>query len=110
MVPGYYIGTLGNAPPLPGGIGGVEGGMIGAFLGFGVKGSLATVAVLGDRTISYWLPTGPGAIAYFHLRGRHDTPSATEPDPTRARDSHDPATRGESRKVDDDGSPREAAR
>ena len=57
---GYYIGTLGNALPVPGGIGGVEGGMIGAFLGFGLKGSLATLAVLGYRTISYWLPTGPG--------------------------------------------------
>lgn len=49
---GYYIGTLGNALPVPGGIGGVEGGMIGAFLGFSVKGSLATLAVLGYRTIS----------------------------------------------------------
>jgi uncharacterized membrane protein YbhN (UPF0104 family) len=51
----------------------VEGGMIGAFLGFGVRGSLATLAILGYRTISCWLPTGPGAIAYFHLRHRHDT-------------------------------------
>ena len=110
VVAGYYIGTLGNALPLPGGIGGVEGGMIGAFLGFGVNCSLATLAVLGYRTISYWLPTGPGAIAYFHLRGRHDTPTASEPDPVRARDSRDPATRGESGKVNDDGSPREAAR
>ena len=47
--------------------------MIGAFLGFGVRGSLATLAILGYRTISCWLPTGPGTIAYFHLRHRHDT-------------------------------------
>lgn len=68
LVTGYYIGTLGTALPLPGGIGGVEGGMIGAFIGFGVKAPLATIAVLGYRTISYWLPTIPGVIAYFHLR------------------------------------------
>jgi putative heme transporter len=68
LVTGYYLGTLGSALPLPGGIGGVEGGMIGAFIGFGVKAPLATVAVLGYRTISYWLPTVPGVIAYFHLR------------------------------------------
>ena len=68
LVIGYYIGTLGNALPLPGGIGGVEGGMIGAFLAFGVQGRLAVLAVLGYRTISYWLPTLPGAVAYWRLR------------------------------------------
>jgi uncharacterized protein (TIRG00374 family) len=68
LVMGYYVGTLGNTLPLPGGIGGVEGGMIGSFLAFGVNGSLAVLAVLGYRTISYWLPTLPGMIAYFRLR------------------------------------------
>ncbi|MGO9498414.1 MAG: lysylphosphatidylglycerol synthase transmembrane domain-containing protein [Solirubrobacteraceae bacterium] len=69
LVMGYYVGTLGNALPLPGGIGGVEGGMIGAFLAFGVNGPLTVLAVLAYRTISYWLPTVPGAIAYIRLRG-----------------------------------------
>jgi putative heme transporter len=68
LVAGYFIGTLGSTLPLPAGIGGVEGGMIGAFLGFGVSAPVATLAVLGYRTISYWLPTLPGAIAYLHLR------------------------------------------
>ena len=65
---GYYVGTLANVLPLPGRIGGVEGGMIGSFLAFGVEKSLAVIAVLGYRTISYWLPTIPGAIAYLRLR------------------------------------------
>ncbi len=68
LVMGYYVGTLANTLPLPGGIGGVEGGMIGSFLAFGVNGSLAVIAVLAYRTISYWLPTIPGAIAYVRLR------------------------------------------
>lgn len=68
LVMGYYVGTLANTLPLPGGIGGVEGGMIGSFLAFGVNGSLAVLAVLAYRTISYWLPTIPGAIAYIRLR------------------------------------------
>jgi uncharacterized protein (TIRG00374 family) len=68
LVMGYYVGTLANTLPLPGGIGGVEGGMIGAFLAFGVNPSLAVLAVLAYRTISYWLPTVPGAIAYLRLR------------------------------------------
>jgi uncharacterized protein (TIRG00374 family) len=70
LVMAYYVGTLANVLPLPGGIGGVEGGMIGSFLAFGVNGSLAVLAVLAYRTISYWLPTWPGAIAYVRLRRR----------------------------------------
>lgn len=68
LVMGYYVGTLANTLPLPGGIGGVEGGMIGSFLAFGVNGSLAVLAVLAYRTISYWLPTVPGVVAYVQLR------------------------------------------
>jgi putative heme transporter len=64
----YFLGTLGNLLPLPGGLGGVEGGMIGAFAAFGVKFNLALLAVLSYRAISFWLPTLPGAIAYLQLR------------------------------------------
>jgi uncharacterized membrane protein YbhN (UPF0104 family) len=64
----YFIGTLGNLLPLPGGLGGVEGGMIGAFAAFGVDFNLAVLAVIAYRAISFWLPTLPGAIAYFQLR------------------------------------------
>jgi hypothetical protein len=63
-----YVGMLVNTLPLPGGIGGVEGGLIGAFLAFGVNPSLAVLAVLAYRTISYWLPTVPGVIAYLRLQ------------------------------------------
>jgi hypothetical protein len=63
-----YVGTLANLLPFPGGIGGVEGGMIGAFLAFGAQAHLTLLAVLAYRTISYWLPTVPGAIAYWRLR------------------------------------------
>jgi uncharacterized protein (TIRG00374 family) len=64
----YFVGMLGNLLPLPGGLGGVEGGMIGAFAAFGVDVNLAVIAVLSYRAISFWLPTIPGAIAYFQLR------------------------------------------
>jgi uncharacterized protein (TIRG00374 family) len=69
LVLGYFLGALGNALPVPGGIGGVEGGMIGVFLAFGVPGSVAVLAVLAYRAISYWLPTLPGLVAYARLRG-----------------------------------------
>jgi uncharacterized protein (TIRG00374 family) len=69
IVSGYFVGLLGNLLPLPGGIGGVDAGMIGAFTAFGVDGSLALVAVLVYRLFAFWLPSIPGAIAYFQLRG-----------------------------------------
>jgi uncharacterized membrane protein YbhN (UPF0104 family) len=64
----YFVGMFANLLPLPGGVGGVEGGMIGAFAAFGVELKLAVLAVLAYRAISFWLPTVPGAIAYFQLR------------------------------------------
>jgi uncharacterized protein (TIRG00374 family) len=64
----YFVGTLGNLLPLPGGLGGVEGGMIGAFAAFGVDFHLSVLAVLAYRAISFWLPTIPGVLAYFNLR------------------------------------------
>jgi putative heme transporter len=68
IVLGYFCGQLGNLLPLPGGIGGVDGGMIGAFIAFGVPGGLAVVAVLVYRGFSFWLPTIPGIVAYVQLR------------------------------------------
>lgn len=56
-----------NTLPIPGGIGAVDGGMIGALIGFGVDGGLALVAVLSYRAFSFWLPTVPGVIAYVQL-------------------------------------------
>jgi uncharacterized membrane protein YbhN (UPF0104 family) len=76
----YFVGMIGNLLPLPGGLGGVEGGMIGALAAFGVELHLAVLAVLAYRGISFWLPTLPGAVAYFQLRRtvarwRHEEPS-----------------------------------
>jgi uncharacterized protein (TIRG00374 family) len=68
IVMAYFVGFLGNLLPLPGGIGGVDGGMIGMFVAFDVPLGLATVAVLVYRGFAFWLPTIPGAIAYFQLR------------------------------------------
>jgi len=64
----YFVGMLANTLPLPGGVGGVEGGMIATAIGFGIDEGLAIVAVLSYRAIAFWLPTVPGALAYVHLR------------------------------------------
>jgi uncharacterized membrane protein YbhN (UPF0104 family) len=68
LVQAFFVGMLGNLLPLPGGVGGVEGGMIGAFSAFGVSTGLAVVAVLVYRAFTFWLPLVPGIVAYFQLR------------------------------------------
>lgn len=68
VVLAYFVGQLANVLPLPGGIGGVEGGMIGSFIALGVNGSTAALAVLTYRFISFWLPIVPGSVAYLRLR------------------------------------------
>ena len=68
IVMSYFLGMLANTLPLPGGIGGVDGGMIGAFVAFGVDAELAVIAVLSYRAFAFWLPTLPGAVAYLQLR------------------------------------------
>jgi uncharacterized protein (TIRG00374 family) len=68
IVMAYFIGMFGNTLPLPGGIGGVDGGMIGAFTAFGVSIELSIVSVLTYRAFAFWLPTLPGAVAYLQLR------------------------------------------
>jgi uncharacterized membrane protein YbhN (UPF0104 family) len=68
IVQAFFVGMLGNLLPMPGGVGGVEGGMIASFVAFGVDGGLAVVAVLIYRAFTFWLPLIPGVIAYFQLR------------------------------------------
>ena len=68
IVMAYFVGMLGNVLPLPGGIGGVDGGMIGAFTAFGVNVELSIVAVLAYRAFAFWIPTIPGAVAFIQLR------------------------------------------
>jgi uncharacterized membrane protein YbhN (UPF0104 family) len=64
----FFVGMLANLLPLPGGVGGVDGGMVGALIAFGVEPELALLAVLGYRGFVFWLPIVPGAIAYLTLR------------------------------------------
>ncbi|WP_187368945.1 lysylphosphatidylglycerol synthase transmembrane domain-containing protein [Baekduia soli] len=78
LVMAYLLGMLGNLLPLPGGIGGVEGGMVGACAGFDIDASTALVAVLAYRTISVWLPALPGVLALATLRRAAESADAVQ--------------------------------
>jgi uncharacterized membrane protein YbhN (UPF0104 family) len=68
VVMAYFIGMLANTLPLPGGVGGVDGGMVAVLVAFGTDPGLAVVAVLAYRGFAFWLPIIPGAAAWITLR------------------------------------------
>jgi uncharacterized protein (TIRG00374 family) len=68
LVLGYLIGQLGNLVPLPGGIGGTEGGLVGVFALYHVNVAEATAAVLLYRLFQLAIPALLGAPAFVLLR------------------------------------------
>jgi uncharacterized membrane protein YbhN (UPF0104 family) len=65
---GYLIGQLGGLLPLPGGVGGIDGGLIGTLVVYGAPVAATAAAVLAYRIILFWLPLVGGAIAFAMLR------------------------------------------
>jgi putative heme transporter len=80
LVMGYFVGMAANALPIPGGIGVVEGGMVGALVAFGVEAGPAIVGVLSYRAFAFWLPMIPGLVAYLRLLRTSPAVSADYPD------------------------------
>jgi uncharacterized membrane protein YbhN (UPF0104 family) len=72
---GYLIGQLGGALPLPGGIGGIDGGLIGTLIVYGAPADATVAAVLAYRLILFWLPLLGGAAAFLSLRRGLNDPS-----------------------------------
>ncbi len=64
----YLIGQLGNLIPIPGGIGGVELGLVATLVLYGLPALLSTAAVLLYRVIELWVPAILGAVAFVQLR------------------------------------------
>jgi uncharacterized protein (TIRG00374 family) len=68
IVLAYQIGYLANIVPLPGGVGVLDGGLIGMLVIYGVPAIPATAAVLAYHAIALWVPTAIGTIAFMLLR------------------------------------------
>ncbi len=68
VVLAYQIGYLSNFIPVPGGIGVLDGSMIGMLVLYGVGGTVATAATLAYHAISLWVPAIWGTIAFVLLQ------------------------------------------
>jgi uncharacterized protein (TIRG00374 family) len=64
----YLIGELGGLIPVPGGIGGVDAGLVGTFVLYNVPITAAASAVLAYRAIALWVPAILGSAAFVTLR------------------------------------------
>lgn len=75
---GYLIGQLGGLLPLPGGLGGIDGGLIGTLIVYGTPAAVTVAAVLVYRVILFWLPLLAGAVAFASLRRALNRPDRPE--------------------------------
>jgi uncharacterized protein (TIRG00374 family) len=66
----YLIGQLGSLIPIPGGIGGVDGGLIGTLVVYGVDPADAAAAVIAYRGLLLTIPAALGLPALAVLRRR----------------------------------------
>ena len=66
----YLVGQLGSLIPIPGGIGGVDAGLIGTLVLYGVDATDAAVAVIAYRGLLLAIPAILGLPALALLRRR----------------------------------------
>jgi uncharacterized membrane protein YbhN (UPF0104 family) len=77
----YLAGYLPNVLPIPGGIGILDAGLVGALGLYGMPLTHAAAAVLVYHAVAFWIPTLGGMLAYTRLRPRLASPA---PAPTPA--------------------------
>jgi uncharacterized membrane protein YbhN (UPF0104 family) len=69
LVQGFFVGMVANLFPLtPGGIGAVDGGLIGTLVLFGQPAAEVFAGVLTFRVLTFWLVIPFGVVALFQLR------------------------------------------
>ncbi len=77
LILGYIIGYLANLIPIPGGVGVLEGGLVGTLILYGAPATQTTAAVLVYHAIAFWIPSLGGLWAYRQIQ---QTLSAHQPD------------------------------
>jgi uncharacterized protein (TIRG00374 family) len=64
---GYLIGQLGGLIPVPGGIGGIDLGLIGVLVAYGTPAAGTAAAVFAYHVILFWLPLVIGGVLFARL-------------------------------------------
>ncbi len=79
----YTVGQLGGLVPLPGGVGGTDGGLIAAFALLGTPVGVAAAAVLAYRAFQLGVPAILGLAAFASLRRTlaGECPDSSQPCP-----------------------------
>jgi uncharacterized membrane protein YbhN (UPF0104 family) len=68
VITAYQVGYLSNLVPIPGAIGVLDGGLLGALVLYGLPTAPTVTAVLVYHTIALWLPTVGGTLGFVSLR------------------------------------------
>jgi uncharacterized membrane protein YbhN (UPF0104 family) len=85
VVLAYQIAYLSNFIPVPGGIGVLDGSMIGMLVVYGLGGTVATAATLAYHAIALWVPAIWGTIAFIVLQRTKGQPIVPRSAPEEAR-------------------------
>jgi uncharacterized membrane protein YbhN (UPF0104 family) len=79
IVLAYQIGYLSNLIPIPGGIGVLDGSMVGMLVLYGTSATLATAATVVYHAIALWIPAMWGTVAFVVLRRTRHRPIRLRP-------------------------------
>jgi uncharacterized membrane protein YbhN (UPF0104 family) len=79
LVLAYQIGYLSNLIPVPGGIGVLDGSLVGMLVLYGVPATLATAATVVYHAIALWIPAMWGTVAFIILRRTRNEPVTLRP-------------------------------
>jgi uncharacterized membrane protein YbhN (UPF0104 family) len=79
IVLAYQIGYLSSLIPIPGGIGVLDGSLIGMLVLYGVSATPAAAATIAFHAIALWIPAMWGTVAFLILRRTRHEPLVLRP-------------------------------
>jgi uncharacterized membrane protein YbhN (UPF0104 family) len=79
IVLAYQIGYLSNFVPIPGGIGVLDGSLVGMFVLYKTSATVATAATVVYHAIALWIPAMWGTLAFVILRRTRNRPITLRP-------------------------------
>jgi uncharacterized membrane protein YbhN (UPF0104 family) len=88
LVLAYQIGYLSNLVPVPGGIGVLDGSLVGMLVIYGASATTSTAATVVYHAIALWIPAMWGTAAFIILRRSRGQPIVLRPPRAERRAQH----------------------